>query len=800
MAGNKKSMMDMSAELFEQARKKDKNSEEFNAVIQALIQINDYNKKKVSEVSMQDYMRAQKKLIDVCEQYTSKKSIAFSRDGRARMGLIGAICELAKSEDYRDIDASKLAKAGKTWGDASAESRIVKKDKHTDKVLGKAGAGTSQRNIYADGFYTPETKSMDYDAVSAVKKRIDQNPKDDVEKVVRYLFSEHKIHLDMSNPGDYAYAIGVYDTKVRKKDDIEKKEATIEKALAMINEIQKKETAAEAASSLALIPEGSSLTQRNVATSRLASLLGSESIVAKSVKMQVVDRSSGKEEVVSEGVIMATASGLDVNDIKTQGDFMYYKGMKNPKDPKDKMTVSPKFLKEATSLHVMDLIAGQTDRHGGNAFFKLESQADGLCLDGLIAIDNDMAFGVGSYGGSMKPAMMNLGDLSTLSHVDEELYSKVMSMDGEMLEYMLRDTIEPAAMEAAQKRLQEVKERLSSKDVIKVSDWSKVKTEEVKDRYAVSFSDQIKDRASEVYRIGKSFTDVFGIEMDDYLGMGGMKELADEYQHFQNSQKILHIGREAMPKGANLKNPELMSAFARFHAAYNMRAQNLAKLEKDSSFQPMKMEDIIETCKQGSRETSEDIRSSGGLLLGALTSEETMRTYVKDVLVSMNLCGFDSEYILPFAQKYKMALEAQYPQEANLAKIEVTEFLKKEQKLLEAQKEKKEASKEATEGVTKEATKEESKEATKEATEGVTKEPKEAKKEEAIAPQTSASPQKTQVKFKELTKEEKKDSVTSERKLRRRAVRFDKDELGKALAEEAKKDAGAVKPGPKGKK
>lgn len=109
------------------------------------------------------------------------------------------------------------------------------------------------------------------------------------------------------------------------------------------------------------VDTGSKIPERNVATSRLADLLGQNHIIAKSEKARLIN--NGR---VEEGIVMARAEGLDINERKNLNQFISIQDF-----------AAPEFQRQITNLEIMDLIAGQVDRNVSNMFYQMAELEDG---------------------------------------------------------------------------------------------------------------------------------------------------------------------------------------------------------------------------------------------------------------------------------------------------------------------------------------------------------------------------------------------------------------------------------------
>ena len=220
--------------------------------------------------------------------------------------------------------------------------------------------------------------------------------------------------------------------------------------------IMKKAKAADlAAGDSAQLKIGDELSGRNVATSRIAELLGLGSLVAHSEKMTV---KVGDKEL--HGCFMEFAEGVDVrngNDMDqrlvSQIDFGN----------------SPGFTKDACNLEVLDYICAQGDRHAGNMFLKLgELGPDGTRqVVGIQGIDNDFAFSTRSL--TSENFALKQGVLGDLCFISEDVAQRVCQLDRDKLEYAVGDILSKEEIDALAGRVQKMQENIR-KNMITVKD------------------------------------------------------------------------------------------------------------------------------------------------------------------------------------------------------------------------------------------------------------------------------------------------------------------------------------------
>lgn len=193
--------------------------------------------------------------------------------------------------------------------------------------------------------------------------------------------------------------------------------------------------------------KGSSITNRNVATSRLAELLGVPELVPASRKVKYKDQ-NGKN---CQGIIMAEAPGDELfatyNQVKDEG----YKYMESV------------FL-QINSLEILDVIAGQYDRNNTNIY----AESDGKKITNIRAIDNDMSFGKLTYKdikklnkeGTYLNTLEDKNGFCKLKAVDQRLYDSLMLLTDEMVNYVFADLLSKDELKALRDRIKGVKDLL----------------------------------------------------------------------------------------------------------------------------------------------------------------------------------------------------------------------------------------------------------------------------------------------------------------------------------------------------
>lgn len=169
------------------------------------------------------------------------------------------------------------------------------------------------------------------------------------------------------------------------------------------------------------------LSDRNVATSRMAEYLGAGEVIAHS-KTALIER-DGK---LVRGNIMKKAKGKS-----------YYDAIKYAFDECIGIKFTRKAIVQAQKLQFLDYICGQTDRHAENLFVTYEESRNHVVITGVTGIDNDMSFGALKandiiegrrfFTGLEKNGIMNY------KLFEHDFLHKILGMTKEGLQYMFAD-------------------------------------------------------------------------------------------------------------------------------------------------------------------------------------------------------------------------------------------------------------------------------------------------------------------------------------------------------------------------
>ncbi len=191
-------------------------------------------------------------------------------------------------------------------------------------------------------------------------------------------------------------------------------------------------------------------TRRNVATSRMASLLGVGGLVARSETAEMHDEATGK---TVRGNLMEKAKGMEYDAYRSKH-LDHQKEIAQPE-------VTGGFQRDMVNLQVLDYICGQVDRHQSNMMYQADESGK---LTGLQGIDNDAAFGTNLDVTVLKDHNRSdrrvfdpsTGEL-TLPYMDKNLAMRIRELDPKAVRFALAGLLTEAEVEAAVKRLEMTK-------------------------------------------------------------------------------------------------------------------------------------------------------------------------------------------------------------------------------------------------------------------------------------------------------------------------------------------------------
>ena len=179
---------------------------------------------------------------------------------------------------------------------------------------------------------------------------------------------------------------------------------------------------------------GRNLSDRNVATSRMAALFGIQDIICDSRTAMV---RLGNQ--VLEGNIMEATGGVGTSTVKA--------------------AYSPRAISQLFQLQIFDFICGQVDRHFGNFHGILKNGA----IDHIKCIDNDMAFG-NLKGQEIAKGYNRICPLTyqAVLGLPKIFVDRIMGMDKAYIMQTIGDILNDEEISAVMERLKIVKLTLKS--------------------------------------------------------------------------------------------------------------------------------------------------------------------------------------------------------------------------------------------------------------------------------------------------------------------------------------------------
>ena len=449
------------------------NSDLYNAVIRAVVRVSgvsggNLETNQVANMKRMDKMEEEyRQLIEACEAYTART--ALSIQGRERKGIVMQLLSMAQSdlaglgEARTDILALPPEELTTTsWGQVLGMARSVRLSVSDYAKLNKESGGqVSDVKMLHDGNTTVhgDTGDIPLERVSFFKEEDSMNVKSKVGKRTAFSYSVALDETLEKFPG-----LKENDQRLLEQY-VEKKQQYIRRGLETVTEQLSpagKEAYAyltqrgaalqtqvdEVVAPMGLVETDGNIntTRRNVATSRIANLLGLGHLVAKSRTAEIYDQKTKK---TIRGNLMDGAPGMKNDDMRKQYKARHAAG--------DISGFTGGFQRDLVSLQVLDVLCGQVDRHENNLMYQMDDQGN---LIGLQAFDNDASFGLNldvahtehNQRHDRRVYDPNSGDL-VIPYMDRALAERILALDADVLRLALRDLLREVEIEAAVKRL-----------------------------------------------------------------------------------------------------------------------------------------------------------------------------------------------------------------------------------------------------------------------------------------------------------------------------------------------------------
>ncbi|MCL2633134.1 MAG: hypothetical protein FWD34_01320 [Oscillospiraceae bacterium] len=473
-----------------------KDSSEFKAVKEGVQELFHRTNSTLEDVSLMDIKASYIKVIDSCDEYLAKKDSKwkYSRVGEERVRMVKALRESALYENsiVSETHAKAVEMLNKNeyyWRDGKPSLKalhwhFVVHMMRTETIevkeeeSSKAGAGTSDVLVIGNEvgkrqfFKETEVLRTAADEVpEIVNKKLGEIEKTDTFfifengfEAFKELFkdAEFRSYFD-GLAGSFAFRPDMKDltdNKIKEeihavfnaitldeimygKETVNNFEAALEntdfcKAMYSIMKPIARNLARETACENAGIKVGSVLSTRNVATSRMADILGAGDLIARS---RVVDVKQGTK--TRRGIVMQEAIGKEI--------------LLHSEEEQNVIRKSPDFMRERSRLFIMDYICSQTDRHDYNFFVNLKKEGNKDTVK-ITGIDNDMAFGTitKGFGVSSEANLFDENGKLKLPYLDVKTASSIMALTPEIIAHNFCDLLSADELSALMKRVKKI--------------------------------------------------------------------------------------------------------------------------------------------------------------------------------------------------------------------------------------------------------------------------------------------------------------------------------------------------------
>ena len=420
--------------------------------------------------------------ILACENYIANRN-PWTAEGKARLAMVKDFQKQIQTESIQFADrVEELVKGdqklleGKTWLSILSEVRteVIENNKDGAEVeIG--GAGTSKVYIITKNDSTRYFKENEKvpkrsvfqllgDRTKTFKKKEDDTSKrrarylEITNKTLKKLYGdERSVLMALFNDGKEDWELASLLRNWAKldrnfgemMDEIEDNMSGLEFAkmtkeereqtndqqflLDTLIEMKKKSNLSMMATDGARIENSAEISKRNVATSRMAKLLGLEKLVAKSDLVNLVV--DGKS---MQGIAMEEVKGKNATDIQATATA-------NKKESR----YSNSAFRQTLNLQVFDIICGQIDRNRSNYLCETQTENRVTFITKIKAIDNDLSFGNLTYNDILKTGkngeqcLRNIEYKNKLAvpYMDEDLANRILGLKLEELNYTMCDIL-----------------------------------------------------------------------------------------------------------------------------------------------------------------------------------------------------------------------------------------------------------------------------------------------------------------------------------------------------------------------
>lgn len=447
------------------------NSGQFESVVDAIGNFRAVKMGTVSEQHARALVACNNQLTNACQEYIQSREGAKSGLGKDRLKVMHRLMELQKEskpviDQLRDLRTVKEHE-GMRMSDVLKPELVARAEIGPDTKT--VGANSSVRYQVTHngkkGFFTAQTYAVSSDVqtrnnIAAIQdpevKDLLQRNSQWITNQMERIFTNNAEEDAIKEPTEdklrtYITNLAAETENPEARRNREALAADPRALNAVVNMMKDEKKRAQAIYTGGFELNGASVTDRNIATSRMAALLGIDRIAAHSERMIVTK--DGKQ---IEGCFMEFAEGLDLQSDETKKRFDHAV-----------VDLNAGFNRDHSTLEVFDYICRQKDRHGGNIFYRLDQPGpDGTRrLIGLQGIDNDLAFSDKEFVGRG-----NL--LEDLHLIDSEMAERVQRLTRADLEYAVGDLISEKEIDAMENRINDLKNHLGDMAKLKGDEWN----------------------------------------------------------------------------------------------------------------------------------------------------------------------------------------------------------------------------------------------------------------------------------------------------------------------------------------
>lgn len=428
-----------------------------------------------------DIQSRYRKLIGCCDDYVISHKRTWTASGKARKQMVMRIRKVAEYEQNKlSTDARAIYDSlgvPTAWGDVLGILRTANIDMDHHQVQ-KTGGATSEVKVIEYNknnklFFKKEEKllpmttdlknQLENDSVCKKHKKV-LNKLISCIKDDDYRDTNSNVLAKCTEYSDVFYSVPDIINSFSKRELRE-----LQEILPVFLPVYRKIYTRYGVAAEAKIGLNQDLSKRNIATSRMAGLLGLSDLVTASIPVSLHSKQAPEEK----GVATVMAKGAQLNAISAA---------------KLPLEAGPEAVKELINLQLLDFICGQVDRNTSNLFFEYEEKDGKRILTHVTGIDSDMAFGLLSYedltegeSGLLQAMPLEFAGNCLLPVMDETLCESILALNRESITHVLADLLNQEELDALWGRIEKTQAMLEkNRDRMKNGDWNQSDVEAIK--------------------------------------------------------------------------------------------------------------------------------------------------------------------------------------------------------------------------------------------------------------------------------------------------------------------------------